>query len=47
MPYQVIKKDNKYAVETIGTHKLHGLTSKKKAEAQMRLLEALIRKGGK
>ena len=45
--YQVIKKDNKYAVQTIGTHKVHGLTTKKKAEAQKRLLDAIMKKSEK
>lgn len=44
MVYQVIKKDNKYAVETRGTHKTHGWTTKKKAEAQKRLLDMIMKK---
>ena len=47
MPYQVIKMNNKYAVETKGTGKLHGLTSYKKAQAQKRLLDMIMKKGGK
>lgn len=44
MPYKVIRKDNKFAVENIATGKLHGLTTKPKAEAQRRLLEMIIKK---
>jgi hypothetical protein len=47
MPYILKKVGSKYAVETKMTGRLHGLTTKKKAEAQMRLLEMLMRKGMK
>lgn len=47
MPYQVIKKNNAYAVQTKESGRLHGLTTKKKAEAQKRLLEMIMKKGGK
>ena len=49
MPYQLVQVGKKYAVKTTsGVHKgnLHGLTTKPKAQAQMRLLEALIRGNG-
>jgi hypothetical protein len=47
MPYKLKKVGNRYAVETKTTGRLHGLTTKAKAEAQMRLLEYLMRKEGK
>jgi hypothetical protein len=47
MPYKLVKMGSKYATQTIETGKTHGLTTKKKAEAQMRLLEMLMRKGMK
>jgi hypothetical protein len=46
MPYQLVKVGSKFAVKTTsGLHKgnLHGLTTKPKAQAQMRILESLIR----
>jgi hypothetical protein len=43
MPYTLTHKDGKWAVKTITTGKLHGWTTKSKAEAQFRLLESLIR----
>jgi hypothetical protein len=47
MPYQVIKKNNKYAVENTRSGKLHGFTTEKKAEAQKRLLDAIMKKNEK
>jgi hypothetical protein len=44
MPYTLIKKGSKFAVRTINTGKLHGLTTKPKAEAQKRLLEMIMKK---
>jgi hypothetical protein len=44
MPYAIIKKGSKFAVENIATGKLHGLTTKPKAEAQKRLLEMFMKK---
>lgn len=47
MPFQVIKKNNKYAVENTRTGKTHGDTTKKKAEAQKRILDAIMKKSKK
>lgn len=50
MPYKLVEIGKKFAVKTTsGPNKghLHGLTTKPKAQAQMRLLESLIRRGGK
>jgi hypothetical protein len=47
MPYKLVRRDGKFAVQTIATGRLHGLTTKKKAEAQKRLLEMIMKKGGK
>lgn len=47
MPYQVIKKNNKYAVENIRTGKTHGYTTKPKADAQKRILDMIMKKKGK
>jgi hypothetical protein len=50
MPYEIIKKGSKYEVKTTaGLHKgrLHGLTTKTKAAAQMRLLKSIVKKGGR
>lgn len=47
MPFQVIKKNNKYAVENTRSGKTHGVTTKKKAEAQKRILEMVTKKKGK
>jgi hypothetical protein len=44
MPYTLVKKGNFYAVKTKETGKTHGWTTKKNAEAQMRLLNYLISK---
>lgn len=44
MPYKLVKKGSKFAVESIATGKLHGLTTKPKAEAQRRLLEMIMKK---
>jgi len=46
MPYTLVSQGGKFAVKTIaGANKgrTHGFTTKPKAEAQMRLLEALIK----
>lgn len=43
MPYTIEHKNGKWAVKTIATGKLHGWTTEKKAKAQFRLLESLIR----
>jgi hypothetical protein len=45
MPYVLKKVGSKYEVLTKATGKGHGLTTKKKAEAQFRLLEMLYKKG--
>jgi hypothetical protein len=48
MPYTLVAKNGKFAVKTIaGPNKghLHGWTTKPKAEAQMRLLGYLVKKG--
>mgnify|MGYP003662574114 CR=1 FL=1 len=50
MPYKLVEIGKKFAVKTTsGPNKghLHGLTTKPKAQAQMRLLESLIKRGGK
>jgi hypothetical protein len=50
MPYTLVSQGGKFAVKTTsGPNKghLHGWTSKPKAEAQMRLLGSLIKKGKK
>jgi hypothetical protein len=47
MPYEIVHQGKKFAVKTTsGPNKghLHGLTTKPKAEAQMRLLNYLITK---
>jgi hypothetical protein len=44
MPYALIKKGNLYAVKTKETGKTHGFTTKKNAEAQMRLLNYIVNK---
>lgn len=47
MPYDLVKMGSKYAVKTTAgpnKGKLHGITTKPKAEAQMRLLNFLITK---
>jgi hypothetical protein len=44
MPYKVIRKDGKFAVENTMSKKLHGLTTKPKAEAQKRLLDMIMKK---
>lgn len=38
MPYRIIKRNGKFAVQTKTTGKTHGYTTRPKAEAQMRLL---------
>jgi hypothetical protein len=48
MPYKLVEIGKKFAVKTTsGPNKghLHGVTTKPKAQAQMRLLESLIKKG--
>jgi hypothetical protein len=47
MPYEVIKVGSKYAVKNKQSGKLHGITSLPKAKSQMRLLEMIMKKGGK
>ena len=44
MPYKVIRRNTKYAVENTQTGKLHGFTTKSKAEAQKRILDAIMKK---
>jgi len=44
MPYTLVKKGNFYAVKTKETGKTHGWTTKKNAEAQMRLLNYIVGK---
>ena len=43
MPYQLVKRptSGQYAVKTMTTGRLHGWTTKSKAEAQLRILNAL------
>jgi hypothetical protein len=46
MPYEVVHIGNKYAVKTTAgpnKGKLHGFTTKPKAEAQYRLLEMMMK----
>jgi hypothetical protein len=38
---------NTYAVKTMATGKTHGWTTKANAEAQMRILNAALKSGGK
>ena len=48
MPYDLIRMGSKFAVKTTaGPNKgrLHGLTTKPKAEAQKRLLEMIMMRG--
>ena len=40
----MVSKNGKYAVKTIASGKTHGFTTKEKAQAQMRLLESIMRK---
>ena len=50
MPYTLVSQGGKFAVKTTsGTNNgnTHGWTTKPKAEAQLRLLTSLIKKGGK
>jgi hypothetical protein len=50
MPYELVKMGSKYAVKTTAgpnKGKTHGVTTKPKAQAQMRLLEMLMMKKGK
>jgi len=47
MPYDLVKMGSKYAVKTTAgpnKGKTHGMTTKPKAQAQMRLLTGLITK---
>lgn len=46
MPYKTEKHGSKYENVNIVTGKHHGLTTKKKAEAQRRLLEMIMKKKG-
>lgn len=41
MPYKLKEIGGKYEVMNVDTHKAHGLTTKKKASSQMRLLRAI------
>lgn len=41
MPYKLAEIGGKYEVMNIDSGKVHGLTSKKKATSQMRLLRAI------
>jgi hypothetical protein len=43
MPYKLVSKNGMYAVKTITTGKLHGWTTKQKAEAQLRLLQSIMK----
>lgn len=48
MPYDIVKMGSKYAVKTIAgpnKGKLHGMTTKPKAEAQKRLLDMIMMRG--
>jgi hypothetical protein len=48
MPYEVIRLGNRFAVKTKATGKLHGFSSSlPKAQGQLRVLEAAVKKGGK
>lgn len=47
MPYKLKKVGTKFAVENTMSGRLHGLTTKDKAEKQQRLLEYLMKKQGK
>jgi hypothetical protein len=50
MPYSLIKVGSKFAVKTTSganEGKLHGLTTKPKAEAQKRLLEMIMMRAKK
>lgn len=50
MPYAIVSQGGKFAVKTMaGPNKgrLHGLTTKPKAEAQKRLLEMIMMRGKK
>jgi len=41
MPLKIVRKGNEYAVKNVMSGKTHGYTTKTKAEAQMRLLQAI------
>jgi hypothetical protein len=41
MPYKLKEIGGKYEVMNVQSRKTHGKTSKKKAQAQMRLLQAI------
>ena len=41
MPLKVIRRGTEYAVKNMKTGKTHGFTTQAKAEAQMRLLNAI------
>lgn len=48
MPYDLVKIGSKFAVKTTAgpnKGKLHGMTTKPKAEAQKRLLEMIMARG--
>lgn len=45
MPFQVIKKNNGYSVQNKDTKKTYGVSkTKAKSEAQMRLLDMIMKK---
>lgn len=46
MPYHIEHKGGKFEVVSTLTGKHHGKTTKKKAEAQKRLLEMIMKKKG-
>ena len=47
MPYKLKKVGHQYEVVTKATGKGHGLTTKRKAEAQMRILESILKRTGR
>jgi len=47
MPFSLKKVGHRYEVVTKTSGKGHGLTTKPKAEAQMRILEHVFKKTGK
>ena len=49
MPYMLVRRpsSNTYAVKTMATGRIHGWTTEDKARAQLRVLEAAYKSGGK
>jgi hypothetical protein len=47
MPYMIVRRPSSdtYGVKTMATGHIHGWTTLKNAEAQKRVLEALLEKG--